>query len=148
MIKPIILYGDDILRKTSVPFFIGENLDDIIKDLWCTLSSVPGVGLAGPQIGLNKQIFVINLWDNFFKKVFINPKISNSFGETVEMEEGCLSIPNRRGDVKRKENIFIEYYDENWNFHKKEFSGMISRVIQHEYDHLNGILWIDKINYF
>ena len=144
MIKPIVLYGDKILRYQCHPYREGTELSDTIQDLWDTMYNAKGAGLAAPQIGLSTRIFVIDIPDINFKEVFINPTITFEDGEDVEMEEACLSLPGINAPVTRKSEIEIEYYDENWLFTKKEFSGLEARVIQHEYDHLDGVLWIDR----
>jgi peptide deformylase len=105
-----------------------------------------GAGLAGPQIGIQNRIFVIDLPDQEWKGVFINPLILSYTGEDTVMEEGCLSLPGISGPVVRKDKIGIEYYDENWNYHQETYQGIRSRVIQHEYDHLEGVLWIDRVD--
>jgi peptide deformylase len=113
-----------------------------------------GMGLAAPQIGKSIRIFVVDatsLADEDpslanFKKAFINPKLQVLGEETIVMNEGCLSIPKIREDVDRHNRVKITYYDEDWNFYEEEFEGLKARVIQHEYDHLDGILFIDKIN--
>ena len=163
MILPIIAYGNPILRKKCNP--ISENfngLDSLIQNMWDTMYAANGVGLAAPQIGESVKIFIIdtspflNMDDNEIKdyevssvkQTFINPTILDETGEFWSFEEGCLSIPHIREEVKRKSFIKIEYYDENFNYRKDEFSGIVARVIQHEYDHIQGILFTDKLTSF
>jgi peptide deformylase len=113
-----------------------------------------GMGLAAPQIGKSIRIFVVDatsLADEDptladFKKAFINAKLTLLGEETIVMNEGCLSLPKIREDVERKNKVRITYCDENWNFYDEEYEGLKARVIQHEYDHLDGVLFIDKIN--
>ena len=147
MIQPIALFGNPVLRISSSPYHEGTNVTEIIQDLWDTMYNANGAGLAAPQIGLQQRIFVIDLPDQEWKKVFINPVITEYFGDDVLMEEGCLSIPSIQGVVSRKDEIVIEYYDEDWIYNKENYRGIKSRVIQHEHDHLEGQIWIDKTTY-
>ena len=118
-----------------------------------TMYKADGMGLAAPQIGKSIRIFVVDGTSleedepdmKDFKKVFINPKILELDGESVAMNEGCLSLPKLREDVNRHNKVKIRYYDENFNPFEEEFNGLKARVIQHEYDHLEGVLFIDKI---
>lgn len=162
MILPIIAYGNPVLRK------VGDNitqaypkLDVLIDNMWETMYNASGVGLAAPQIGLAIRLFVIDTTPfsededlapeeqkalNGFKKVFINAKIEEETGEEWAFNEGCLSIPDVREDVKRNETIKISYLDENFNEKSETYSGLLARVIQHEYDHIEGILFTDKLS--
>ncbi len=148
---PIVAYGDPVLRKVCVD--IDENypdLDKLINNMFDTMYYASGVGLAAPQVGLPIKLFVIDTGDNEdgskgFKKVFINAEIVEETGEPWAFTEGCLSIPDIREDVLRKPNIRIKYYDENWQLHEDEVSGMPARVIQHEYDHTLGKLFTDTL---
>lgn len=161
MIYPIYVYGTSILRKKTNE--VDRNypeLAQLIEDMYETLKFSEGVGLAAPQIGLAIRLFVVDATGSGleeedieteedlsdFKKVFINPKITRYWGEPWTFNEGCLSIPDLREDVDRPEKVSIQYYDENFNFHEDEFEGVKARIIQHEYDHLEGILFVDKIN--
>jgi peptide deformylase len=144
MIKPIIIYGDPVLRKICKPYFVGTNLKETIQDLWDTMYNADGVGIAAPQVGLSTRLFVIDLSDQEWKQVFINPKITKTFGEHTYIEESCLSLPGISDVITRHDEIVIEYYDENWLYLREEYKGIRSRVIQHEYDHLEGKLWIDR----
>jgi len=155
MTYPIVIYGHPILRKVA-----GDvekdypDLQQIISDLFETMYNSEGLGLAAPQIGKSIRIFVIDgtpVSDDEpslagFKKAFINAHITEKCGELKPMNEGCLSIPNLREEVNRESHIRIEYYDENWNFYNEIFDGYKARIIQHEYDHLDGILFTDKVN--
>ena len=162
MIYPIVAYGDSILRKNTR--FIEKDEFDLKKlsaDMFETMYGANGVGLAAPQIGMDVRIFVVDgtpfseededdeeeeepdLSLVNFKKVFINPEILEEYGEEWGFEEGCLSLPGIRGDVYRHETVRIRYRDEEWNEHEEEFSGMAARIIQHEYDHLLGKLFVD-----
>jgi len=146
MIKPIVLYGEEILRKPTLPYKVGIDLSETIQDLFDTMYNAKGAGLAGPQINLSERIFVVDPPYVDFKRVFINPTILTYSGKAMAMSEGCLSVPNIEGEVVRASTIWIEWYDEKWEYHKEEFEGIKSRVIQHEYDHLDGILWMDRID--
>ena len=155
MILPIYVIGTPVLRKVAediAPDY--EGLEQLLKDMEETMYHSDGVGLAAPQIGKSIRIFIIDasamdeddesLKD--FKKVFINPKIVEFRGEKSLFNEGCLSIPTIREDVERESEIRIHYYDENFKFHDEVFDGIKARIIQHEYDHLEGILFTDRLN--
>lgn len=161
MILPIRTFGDAILRKVAKD--IDKNypdLDLLISNMFETMNKANGIGLAAPQIGLNIRLFVVDIrplakdedYEDIanelkdFKKVFINAKILEESGEEWKFNEGCLSIPDVREDVKRKETILIEYYDENFIKHTETFSDIRARVIQHEYDHIEGILFTDHLS--
>ncbi len=161
MVLPIYAYGQNVLKqKASVISPDYKNLKKLIEDLYETMYAAKGVGLAAPQIGKSIRLFVIDTspFDNAefekesgfevgsLKKTFINPIISNESGENKTLEEGCLSIPNIREKIVRKSKINITYCDENFNTVSEEYSGIIARVIQHEYDHIEGILFTDKIS--
>lgn len=164
MILPIVAYGDPVLKKEAEE--IDENypdLDKLIADMWETMYGSNGVGLAAPQIGKSIRLFVIDA-SSFaepdddgkvdpraancadFKKVFINPIIEEESGTEWGFREGCLSIPGVREEVTRPEKLLITYFDENWNFHEESYDGFAARVIQHEYDHVEGVLFTDKIS--
>ena len=159
MIRPILAYGNPILKQTSSKVNINdENTSDLIVDMWETMYNANGVGLAAPQIGVLKQIFIAD-FDYFqeeesfnkseidkMQQVFINPIIIDEFGDDFIFSEGCLSIPDVSEEVVRKNNLTIEFLDERFNQKKIICSGIIARVIQHEYDHLNGILFTDRIS--
>lgn len=168
MVLPIVAYGDPVLRR------VGEEIDkdypglqEIIANMFETMHKALGVGLAAPQVGRAIRLFIVETRpfshkeeddkdDEFtpeerkqlaeFKKVFINPKVLNEEGDEWAFNEGCLSIPKIREDVLRKPNLRIQYYDENFNFFDETFDGLIARVIQHEYDHIEGKLFTDKIS--
>lgn len=154
MIYPIVAYGDPILRKMAEE--VDENhpdLQKIIDDMFETMYKSSGVGLAAPQIGKSIRIFVIDaepfaedepgLED--FKKVFINPIMIEEFDDKWSFNEGCLSIPKVREDVERHSKITIEYYNENFELVEETYGGLAARIIQHEYDHLEGVLFVDRI---
>ena len=162
MILPIVGYGHPVLKtkakKINKSF---ESLSNIINNMWETMYNANGVGLAAPQIGLSIRLFIVDtkpfsddeslnqeesLKLKSFKKVFINPEILDENGEAWDFNEGCLSIPEIRADVKRSETIKIKYYDTNFIEQFEESDGLIARVIQHEYDHIEGILFSDKIS--
>ena len=162
MILPIIAYGDPVLRK------VGENitkdypdLDRLLANMQDTMKNARGVGLAAPQVGKAIRLFLVNTAPfaehdeldeeerNFLKgynKVFINAKIIKEEGDKWSFNEGCLSIPNINEDVSREETVTIEYQDENFKKHTETVSGLAARVIQHEYDHIEGILFTDKLS--
>jgi peptide deformylase len=152
MIYPIVVYGDPVLRKRATDIAPGTDLTQLIADMYETMYAAHGVGLAAPQIGKSIRLFVVDgsamedeptLKD--FKKVFVNPVMVTQTGNEWEFEEGCLSIPNIREDVFRKEAIRIQYFDENWKQQEEEFRGVQARIIQHEYDHIEGKLFIDYL---
>lgn len=152
MIRPIYVYGHSVLRKkaTDIKNDGSTDVKELAKDMFETMYSASGVGLAGPQIGLGKRIFVVDggAMDEElagFKKVFINAQMLEEEGEEWVFEEGCLSIPQIRGDVSRKGTIRIKYFDENWEEHEDTFDGIAARIIQHEYDHIEGILFTDYL---
>lgn len=164
MILPVVAYGDPVLKKEAEEIDKDhEGLATLIEDMWETMYNAHGVGLAAPQIGKSIRLFVIDASpfakdENGepdtdpkakglagFKKVFINPIIEEEEGEEWAFAEGCLSIPKIREDVYRKEKILITYFDENWNFHEEEYEGYAARIIQHEYDHIEGILFTDYL---
>ena len=153
MIRPIVAYGDPILRKIAQD--IDQNYPDLkqlIADMYDTMYNAHGVGLAAPQIGLSVRLFVVdgepfdpeNLKD--FKKVFINAQIIEESQEEVNFNEGCLSIPDVRGDVLRPNWIKMSYLDEKMRPIEAAFEGLAARIIQHEYDHIDGILFTDHLS--
>jgi len=165
MILPIVAYGDPVLRKKGAE--IDKNnpeLEKLIADMFETMYEAKGVGLAAPQVGKSIRLFVVDatpfaedkdddgkiISENAalkgFKKIFINAKITNEEGEEWEFNEGCLSIPKIREEVERKETIHIEYLDEKFKKHKDVFEGLAARIIQHEFDHIEGKLFVDRIS--
>ncbi|WP_185872368.1 peptide deformylase [Blattabacterium cuenoti] len=156
MVLPIILYGNPILRKKCLDVDLHsckKKMNQLIKNMFDTIHKVKGIGLAAPQIGQNIRLFIVEtpyLYEkkiNNYKEVFINSKILKIYGKKYKFYEGCLSIPGVMGYVKRKPNILIEYYDHNWKKQKKILTGICARVILHEYDHLDGKLFIDYFSY-
>lgn len=153
MIYPIVAFGNPILKKEAEEITEGTNIDALIKNMYATMDFANGVGLAAPQINQGIRLFVIdsslmldeNEEEKGIRRVFINPIILDEYGDEYAFEEGCLSIPEVRAEIIRPEKLTIEYYDENWNLKEEEFSGMTARVIQHEYDHLEGILFVDYL---
>ncbi len=160
MIMPIFAYGQPVLRKETEDIDKDyPELQQLISDMWETMYNAHGVGLAAPQVGLGIRLFLVDTAqtkdeddegnkddnDKGIKKVFINASIIEEEGKEWAYEEGCLSIPDVRADVMRQPKIKIEYYDENFNFHEEEFEGIEARVIQHEYDHVEGILFTDHL---
>lgn len=153
MIYPIVAYGDPVLKKVAEPVDPGTDLSKTVADLYETMYNAGGVGLAAPQVGLSIRLFVTDgkpmeeedePMD--FKKVFVNPTVLGEEGTPWAFEEGCLSIPGIRADVNRPEKVKIHYFDENWQEFTEEFTGMAARIIQHEYDHLQGTLFVDRIS--
>ena len=154
MIYPIVIYGSQILRNESediTPDY--PELKKLIEDMWITLGEAEGVGLAAPQIGKNIRLFIVDCtpWgeDNpalaDFKRVFINAEIYEVSEETSLFEEGCLSLPGLHENVRRPVSIRMRYLDENFVEHDEEFTGMPARVIQHEYDHIEGKVFTDHL---
>lgn len=152
MIYPIVMYGDPVLRQRARDIEAGTDLNVLISDMMETMHAASGIGLAAPQIGKSLRLFVVDgtsldeepgMAD--FKKAFINPTILSETGKPWDFEEGCLSIPNIREKVSRKETLRIRYYDEQWNLKEEEYDGMKARIIQHEYDHVEGKLFIDYL---
>ncbi len=155
MVYPIVVYGHAVLRKEAGDIEKDyPGLSTLISDLFETMYRSEGMGLAAPQIGKSIRIFVIDGTPiaedepelEGFRKVFINARIVEKDGEILPMSEGCLSIPHLREEVNRENRIRITYYDENWEFHDEVYEGYRARIIQHEYDHLDGILFTDKLN--
>lgn len=154
MVYPIIVYGDPILRKRAVDIPRDyPGLSQLIQDMFETMYAAHGIGLAAPQIGKGIRVFVVDGTTleeeeedmTGFKKVFINPEILDENGAVWAFEEGCLSIPNIRENVSRQENVRIRYVDENFVSKEEEYTGVKARIIQHEYDHLDGKLFIDYL---
>ncbi|MCP4438663.1 MAG: peptide deformylase [Aureispira sp.] len=154
MILPIYAYGHPILRKETEEIDADyPNLDKLLENMYETMYKAKGMGLAAPQIGLNIRLFLIDtaqLDDQepgqpYIKAAFINPIIIEEAGKQWDYEEGCLSIPHIRGKVTRQPQIRIEYYDENFELQEKVFTGLTARVIQHEYDHIEGVLFTDLL---
>ena len=164
MILPIIAYGDPVLKKMAIDIDKEyPNFDILLSNMFETMYNAFGVGLAAPQIGLSIRLFIVDTEpfsddDSLseeeqsdlkrFKRVFINPKITKEEGNDWAFNEGCLSIPDVREDVFRKPTITVDYLDENFQAHTEVFEGLIARVIQHEYDHIEGVLFTDKLSAF
>ena len=162
MILPVVAYGDPVLKK------VGKSIDkdypkltEFIENMWETMYNAHGVGLAAPQVGRAVRMFMVDTSPfasdedlskdeqeqlSGFKKLFVNPTILEETGEEWAFNEGCLSIPEVREDVFRKETIKINYFDEDFKEYTETYSGLIARVIQHEYDHIEGILFTDKLS--
>lgn len=154
MVFPIVVYGDPILRKKAVDVEKGTDLKPFIADMYETMYNANGIGLAAPQIGKGIRVFIVDGTSlteeeedmSDFKKAFINPVILKAEGEPWPFEEGCLSIPNIREKVLRPETVVIQYFDEDWNQKEEEYDGVKARIIQHEYDHIEGKLFIDYLS--
>ncbi len=154
MTYPIVVYGSPILRQIAKEIDPGHpNLQQLLADMFETMYKADGMGLAAPQIGKSIRIFVVDGTSleeedpamKDFKKAFINPKILHLDGDTQVMNEGCLSLPKLREDVDRHNKVKIRYHDENFNMLEEEYEGLKARVIQHELDHLDGVMFIDRI---
>lgn len=162
MILPIVAYGNPVLKRVADEITSDyPDLSELIENMWETMYAAHGVGLAAPQIGLSIRLFVIDaslfvdeeemdqeeidtLKD--LKKVFINPIIEEEQGELWSFNEGCLSIPDVREDVSRKEEIAVSYLDENFTPQQLKLNGLAARVVQHEYDHIQGVLFTDHLS--
>ena len=162
MILPIVAYGCQVLRTKATA--VDQNypeLKSLISNMWETMYEANGVGLAAPQVGVSKRLFVIDAAPfaqdeelspeeakvlEGFKKVFINPIMVEEKGSEWEFTEGCLSIPNIREDISRKAQITIQFLDENFNQQTLSLDGLPARVVQHEYDHIEGVLFTDKLS--
>ena len=155
MVLPIIAYGHPVLRKVAQEIDKDyPGLQQLIDDMCETMYATSGVGLAAPQVNRSIRLIVLDA-SPFeedvpeaagFKRVLINPIIEEESGEPWSFNEGCLSIPDVREDVIRKPNIVISYFDENWDFHEEPYDKVMARVMQHEYDHLEGVLFVDRVN--
>ena len=164
MILPVVAYGDPVLKREAEEIDKDyPELKKLIADMFETMYEASGVGLAAPQIGKSIRLFIVDAspfaeveegedpdpmaegLENF-KKVFINPIIEEEKGEEWGFNEGCLSIPKLREEVFRKEKVVLSYYDENWKLKEEEFDGYAARIIQHEYDHVEGILFTDHLS--
>lgn len=164
MVLPIVAYGDPILRKVGVDITANyPNLKELIANMFETMEASHGVGLAAPQIGLSIRLFVIDAspfadddelspkeqdFLKKFRKTFINAQIIEETGEKWNFNEGCLSIPGVREDVSRHKQLTIKYLDENFVPQELTIDGLAARIIQHEYDHIEGILFTDKLSAF
>ena len=164
MILPILAYGSPVLKKIAKEITSDyPNLNQLIDNMWETMYASNGVGLAAPQIGISIRMFIIDassfvdeeLMDekevktlSNFKKIFINPKIISEDGNLWDFNEGCLSIPDIREDVKREDEIEIHYLNEKFESKTIKLNGLCARVVQHEYDHIEGILFTDKLSSF
>ncbi len=162
MVLPIVAYGDPVLRKESEEITKDfPNLDVLIENMFETMYQARGIGLAAPQVGEAIRLFIVDAtvfeddedlskeereFTSNYKRIFINAKITEETGDEWAFNEGCLSIPDVREDVFRQPQITIEYQDENFKKHKETLSGIVARIVQHEYDHIEGILFTDKLS--
>ncbi|TWV09924.1 peptide deformylase [Bacteroidaceae bacterium HV4-6-C5C] len=155
MILPIYVYGQPVLRKVAEDIPVDyPNLNELISNMFETMDNADGVGLAAPQIGLSVRVVVINLdvlsedqpEYKGFRKAFINAHIVEKSGEEINMEEGCLSLPGIHESVKRSDRVRVKYLDENLEEHDEFVEGYLARVMQHEFDHLDGKMFIDHIS--
>ncbi len=151
-ILPITVCGDKILRKKAARVTeIDDKIVALIADMFETMRNANGIGLAANQVGVNRQIFIVDIspvegYEKYKPIAMINPKIISKSDETSSFEEGCLSIPDLRSDIIRPKGISISYYDVNMREHTIEADELLARVIQHEYDHLQGVLFIDYLD--
>ncbi len=162
MIYPIVAYGDPVLRKMGKEISKDfPKFEEILENMFETMYNALGIGLAAPQVGLPIRLFIVDATPfgededleeeereflSDFKQVFVNAKIIEETGNEWAFNEGCLSIPDVREDIFRNETIKIEFLDENFKKHTKEFNGIVARIIQHEYDHIEGVLFTDKLS--
>ncbi len=155
MILPIVGYGNPVLRKLAKPIDKDyQGLNELIENMFETMYNANGIGLAAPQIDLSIRLFVIDadgLKETYpetegFKKVFINPEVLEESGEKWTFQEGCLSLPELHEEVSRHSNVLVKYYDQDFNLHEETLTGAKARVFQHEYDHLEGKVFVDRIS--
>jgi peptide deformylase len=155
MILPIVAYGDPVLKTKATNIDIEyPGLAELIENMWDTMYHANGVGLAAPQVGKSIRLFLVDAspFDDEdpklkdLKKVFINPVMVEQWGKEWIFNEGCLSFPDLREDIYRRSNIRISYFDENFQPVEEEFDGIGARIIQHEYDHIEGIVMVDRIS--
>ncbi len=155
MILPIVAYGHPTLRKVAEEIDADyPGLDELISDMFETMYSSSGVGLAAPQVNKSIRLFIVDATpyaDDFpeaaeFKKVLINPYILEESGEEWSFNEGCLSVPNVREDIIRKPKIRIEYHDRDFNLIEETYDGVMARIIQHEYDHIEGKIFVERVS--
>ena len=157
MILPIVAYGHPTLKKVAADIDRDyPGLEQLIQDMWETMYEASGVGLAAPQVNKSIRLFLIDATPygedhpetKDFKKVFINAHIIEQTGEEWSMGEGCLSLPGMNEDVSRQAELEIEYLDEHFEKHREKYDGILARIIQHEYDHIDGILYVDRLTPF
>ena len=164
MILPIVAFGHPVLKKMCKNITSDyENLDSLIDNMWETMYAASGVGLAAPQIGLSIRLFIVDASPfsedktlsleereklSKFKMVFINPELKATSDDLNTFNEGCLSIPEIREDIVRENEIIVDYYDQDFNKKSLKLDGLRARVVQHEYDHIQGILFTDKLSTF
>lgn len=156
MIYPIVLFGDPVLKRKAKS--IEERtpyINQVVNNLFETMDNANGVGLAAPQIGISIRLFVLdstpmvkNDQEEGVRKAFINPEILDKSGKEWALEEGCLSIPGIRENVNRLNTIKIKYQDTEWQWQEEELDGMLARIIQHEYDHIEGVLFTNYLTPF
>lgn len=162
MTLPIVAYGDPVLRKVAKDIDADyPKFKELLENMWETMYGASGVGLAAPQIGRAIRVFLVDTTPfadddelsekeqkqlNGFKRAFINAEIIEETGKEWAFNEGCLSIPDIREDVKRKDTVTISYVDEDFKAHTETYDGLLARVIQHEYDHIEGVLFTDKLS--
>jgi len=151
MIYPTVAYGDPILKKVAKEIEVNTDIKEIVSNMFETMYEARGLGLAAPQVNRSIRLFIIDTTEaeeeapRKLKRAFINPEIIEESDEEWAFEEGCLSIPDIHSDIMRPESIVLRYYDEEWNLHEEEFDGINGRVILHEFDHLEGVLFTDYV---
>ncbi len=154
MIYPIVLFGDPVLKKRGQDIPVGSDIKELVADMFETMKAASGVGLAAPQIGKSLRLFIVDSTpmhdddETPLVRAFVNPVILEESGDEWAFEEGCLSIPGIREDVRRKSKLKIKYFDENWNEYFEEYDDIKARIIQHEYDHVEGVLFTDYLSAF
>lgn len=155
MILPVVAYGHATLKKMSEDIDKDyPELDKLIEDMFETMYATNGVGLAAPQVNRNIRLFIIDaqpFTEDYpeaegVKKVMINAQILEEEGEEWGFEEGCLSVPDVHESIMRKPRILVEYYDENWELHEEWIDGVVARIIQHEYDHIDGKIFVERVS--
>lgn len=155
MVLPIVGYGSPVLRQQAEEIEEGyPDIDKLVEDMFDTMHQADGIGLAAPQIGKAISLFVVDLSAleeedaslANYKKVYINPRIVEEKGDPVGYSEGCLSVPDVHEDVMRPPVVVIEYYNQNWELVEEELDGIRARVVQHEYDHLEGVIFTDRVS--
>ncbi|MFT7612110.1 MAG: peptide deformylase [Parvicellaceae bacterium] len=164
MIYPIVAYGDPVLRAECEELKEGSDISELKQNMFETMYKSKGVGLAAPQVGKSVRVFVIDAASfaeddpeseeeakefeflKTFKRMYINPILEEERGPEWGFSEGCLSIPGIREEVFRKDTVVISYYDENWEFKEETLTGLAARVVQHEYDHIEGVLFTDYLS--
>jgi len=154
MIYPIVVYGASVLKKKGAEIEFGTDVTELVNDMFETMYNANGIGLAAPQIGKSIRMFITDgkateePGMDEFKRVFINPTIIEENGDEWVFEEGCLSIPDIREEISRQQHVTVKWFDEEWKEHQESFDGLKARIIQHEFDHIEGVLFTDYLTPF